>query len=208
MRRARALREFHSSVARKETFASFATLFYASSFSPHASGTQIVKNWRISLRRNFTQIIKKTVCTIVTVFLKSHFYINRTYVNFLLKALCLGAQAIHEKIITTYLVPEHREFCDIPIGAQISALGPVRFARAKPGDETGGQRWIVDQIGMNLFRHVPPEFGRNAAGMEGKALDTVFPLIFIFVRLGKAGSHSSGKLSKVSGFGPAAIRSG
>jgi hypothetical protein len=57
----------------------------------------------------------------------------------LLEASPPNAQTVHQEIVPQNLVFERSEFPDIPIGAQIPALGPVRLAGAKPDGETGGQ---------------------------------------------------------------------
>jgi len=41
----------------------------------------------------------------------------------------------------------------------------------------GGQFWLVREILVHRLRHAPSELGRHAAGMEGKALDSVVSMI-------------------------------
>jgi len=54
---------------------------------------------------------------------------HRVEAQFLLVSR-LSAQAVYQQIVPQDLVSERAKFLDIPIGAQIPALGPVGLSRA------------------------------------------------------------------------------
>jgi hypothetical protein len=84
-----------------------------------------------------------------------------------------GAQTINQQILLNDLIFELRQLINVPVAAQVSALGPISLAGAKPNSEPGCQIRFVDKIGVKFLGHVLCQDGGNASRMDGKAFYTV-----------------------------------
>ena len=87
------------------------------------------------------------------------------------------AQTINQQIVLNDLVFELRQLINVPVAAQVSALGPISLAGAKPNNEAGCQIRFVDKVGVKFLGHVLCQDGENTSWMDGKAFYTVPAMI-------------------------------
>jgi hypothetical protein len=87
------------------------------------------------------------------------------------------AQTINQQIVLNDLVFELRQLINVPVAAQVSALGPISLAGAKPNSEPGCQIRFVYKVGVKFLGHVLCQDGGNTSWMDGKAFYTVLAMI-------------------------------
>jgi hypothetical protein len=89
------------------------------------------------------------------------------------------AQTINQQIVLNDVIFELRQLIDVPVAAQVSALGPISLAGAKPNSEPGWQIRFVYKVGVKFLGHVLCQDGGNTSWMDGKAFNTILAMINI-----------------------------
>ena len=87
------------------------------------------------------------------------------------------AQTINQQIVLNDLIFELHQLINVPVAAQVSALGPISLAGAKPNSEPGCQIRFVDQVDVKFLGHTLCQDGGNISWMDGKAFYTVPAMI-------------------------------